>query len=960
MTGTAKARRDSVSVVDVRTPPHSVEAEQSVLGGLLIDPNAWDNVGDVIRANDFYRPDHRLIFEAIAALAAEAKPYDLITVSEALARIGKLDAAGGVAYLGTLSHETPTAANVRAYAEIVRERALLRLLIQTGTDIAASALSNEGETARDLVERAEQQIFEIAEQGTRRSSPLVPARDLLPPLIDKIDEWNRNPSSLRGLPTGFVDFDRKTGGLRGGDLIIIAGRPSMGKCIVSGSRILNPQTGALEMIDTLVQERRAQLVSLDTRGRLRPAEASDFVDDGVKPVYELRTALGRRVVVTASHPFLTPSGWQPLAALRAGVHIAVPRVLPFFGHRKLPDSLVKLTAYFLTDGGLTDTVPKFTNARPRVLEDFVAAVGHFPGMRCRIETSQGTRTATANVVRDLNAIGAARRAFGERFQRTLRAAGWALHALARALGVTPAAVYAWKAGMSAPAAALLPRLSALGLDISSSPGSVSIHKNGDNPVTQWLVTLGLWGKSAHTKRVPDVIFELLREQLALFLNRAFACDGSIYVQNDDQPAISYSTVSEPLARDIQHLLLRFGIIAKLRFRQIRYRDTRRAAFELRVVRQEDIARFVREIGMFGKELAAAKALRVSSAKRPKVNLDVIPRDIWALIVQKKGERTWSDLAAALGLGENANLHVGKRGLSRPRLRRIAELLGDADLADVASSDIYWDRIEAIDYVGERQVYDLTVPVHRNFVAEDVVVHNTTLAVNMAENAALDQKTHASVAIFSMEMPADQLLMRMMASLGRVPLSSIRNGRMSDEDWVRLTGATQQLGGSKIFIDETPALTPTELRARARRIKREHDLHLVVVDYLQLMSVPGTQENRATEIAEVSRGLKALAKELKVPVIALSQLNRAVEQREHKKPVMSDLRESGAIEQEADMILLIYRDEVYNKDTPKKGEAEIDLAKHRNGETGSIRLTFRGEITKFESYQDPAYAEGILR
>lgn len=396
MTGTAKARRDSVSVVDVRTPPHSVEAEQSVLGGLLIDPNAWDNVGDVIRANDFYRPDHRLIFEAIAALAAEAKPYDLITVSEALARIDKLDAAGGVAYLGTLSHETPTAANVRAYAEIVRERALLRLLIQTGTDIAASALANEGETARDLVERAEQQIFEIAEQGTRRSSPLVPARDLLPPLIDKIDEWNRNPSSLRGLPTGFVDFDRKTGGLRGGDLIIIAGRPSMGK--------------------------------------------------------------------------------------------------------------------------------------------------------------------------------------------------------------------------------------------------------------------------------------------------------------------------------------------------------------------------------------------------------------------------------------------------------------------------------------------------------------TTLAVNMAENAALDQKTHASVAIFSMEMPADQLLMRMMASLGRVPLSSIRNGRMSDEDWVRLTGATQQLGGSKIFIDETPALTPTELRARARRIKREHGLHLVVVDYLQLMQVPGTQENRATEIAEVSRGLKALAKELSVPVIALSQLNRGVEQRQEKRPVMSDLRE----------------------------------------------------------------------
>jgi replicative DNA helicase len=164
----------------------------------------------------------------------------------------------------------------------------------------------------------------------------------------------------------------------------------------------------------------------------------------------------------------------------------------------------------------------------------------------------------------------------------------------------------------------------------------------------------------------------------------------------------------------------------------------------------------------------------------------------------------------------------------------------------------------------------------------------------------------------------------------------------------------------LFIDDTPALTPTELRARARRIKREHGLDLIVVDYLQLMSVPGTKENRATEISEISRGLKALAKEIHCPVIALSQLNRGVEQRENKRPVMSDLRESGAIEQDADMILLIYREEVYNKETPKKGVADIDLAKHRNGETGDIRLTFRGQFSRFENYADPAYGEGIMR
>jgi len=194
----------------------------------------------------------------------------------------------------------------------------------------------------------------------------------------------------------------------------------------------------------------------------------------------------------------------------------------------------------------------------------------------------------------------------------------------------------------------------------------------------------------------------------------------------------------------------------------------------------------------------------------------------------------------------------------------------------------------------------------------------------------------------------------------VHLGNIRSGKLSEDDWPRITGATKQLQDAKIFIDDTPALTPTELRARSRRIKREHGLDLIVVDYLQLMTVPGTKENRATEISEISRGLKALAKELSCPVIALSQLNRGVEQRENKKPVMSDLRESGAIEQDADMILLIYRDEVYNRETPKKGVAEIDLAKHRNGEIGEIRLTFKGANSRFENYVDPAYGEGIMR
>ncbi|MBK8286957.1 MAG: replicative DNA helicase [Ahniella sp.] len=230
---------------------------------------------------------------------------------------------------------------------------------------------------------------------------------------------------------------------------------------------------------------------------------------------------------------------------------------------------------------------------------------------------------------------------------------------------------------------------------------------------------------------------------------------------------------------------------------------------------------------------------------------------------------------------------------------------------------------------------------------------TALALNMAEYCAL--KTKKAVAVFSMEMSASQLAFRLISSLGRINQQHLRTGDLADEEWPRVTSAITLLSESKIFIDDTPALSPIELRSRARRLKREHDLGLIVIDYLQLMSVPGNKENRATEISEISRSLKALAKELHVPVIALSQLNRSLEQRTDKRPVMADLRESGAIEQDADLILFIYRDEYYNKESPDKGLAEIIIGKHRNGPTGTIKLTFLGHYTKFENHANQNYS-----
>ena len=220
-------------------------------------------------------------------------------------------------------------------------------------------------------------------------------------------------------------------------------------------------------------------------------------------------------------------------------------------------------------------------------------------------------------------------------------------------------------------------------------------------------------------------------------------------------------------------------------------------------------------------------------------------------------------------------------------------------------------------------------------------------------------TQRAVAIFSMEMPGEQLAMRMLASLGRVELQKLRTGQMNDPDWSRINSAVSMLVQKQnLFIDDTPALTPTELRARTRRLKREHDLDLVVIDYLQLMQVSGSSENRATEISEISRSLKALAKELNVPVIALSQLNRSVEQRPDKRPVMSDLRESGSIEQDADVILFIYRDEVYNPESVDKGTAELLIRKQRNGPIGMVKLALRLEVARPKSARRTAPAQSI--
>ncbi len=444
---------------NLRIPPHSIQGEQSVLGGLMLENSSWDQIADRVVDIDFYRREHQLIFRAIARLADQNKPFDVITLSEELERVAALNDVGGLAYLGTLAKDTPSAANIRAYADIVREYSVMRQLIKVGTEIADSGFRPDGKDSAALLDVAEQKVFEISEQMSRGGGGFASIKNLLTKAVDRIETLFQQDEPITGLGSGFTDFDEMTSGLQPADLIIVAGRPSMGK--------------------------------------------------------------------------------------------------------------------------------------------------------------------------------------------------------------------------------------------------------------------------------------------------------------------------------------------------------------------------------------------------------------------------------------------------------------------------------------------------------------TTFAMNIAENVAINNKV--PVAVFSMEMPGDSLAMRMMSSLGRIDQHRVRTGKLEDDEWPRLTSAVSILADAPLFIDDTAALTPTEIRAKARRLKREHgDLGLIVIDYLQLMQAPSAGENRATEISFISRSLKALAKELNVPVIALSQLNRNLEQRPNKRPVMSDLRESGSIEQDADLVVFIYRDEVYNEDSPDKGSAEIIIGKQRNGPIGKVRLTFLGQYTKFENYANDVY------
>jgi replicative DNA helicase len=462
-----------------------------------------------------------------------------------------------------------------------------------------------------------------------------------------------------------------------------------------------------------------------------------------------------------------------------------------------------------------------------------------------------------------------------------------------------------------------------------------------NPVIRWLKGFGLWGKKAEFKRFPEAAWRWNKETLRAFIVGLMSCDGSIFGMKNGRPRIEFGVASEALAKDMHHALVRFGILARF------YRKSDRC-WRVQITDSKSVARYQTEIGWIGEKVCRFP----KDLPQFRSNNGHLPVAVWrmvgtAAVMQGLG---WSKLAVLSGERpqtskfETYNPRTN-HGLSQRRLGIFNEVLEDWWLSELANPELHWDRIVAIEPTGDHQVYDLSVPSGANFVAEDVLLHNTSLTLNIAQHASIQYKI--PVAIFSLEMSEQQLVTRLLCSEASVDSYRLRTGLLKDSEWPRIAQAMGALSEAQIYIDDSPNVSVMEMRTKARRLKSANNLGLIIVDYLQLMQ-GRNQENRVQEVSDISRGLKSLARELQIPVIACSQLSREPEKRPDHRPQLSDLRESGTLEQDSDLVLFIYRDRFYNDNLAddRRNIAEIIIAKHRNGPTGKLELLFIDEQTKF--------------
>ncbi|MBX9924462.1 MAG: replicative DNA helicase [Rhabdochlamydiaceae bacterium] len=942
----------------VLIPPNSKESEMMVLGSMLTSVNSLNAAADSLNASDFYHSEHQIIFDVLKAAYTNDKPADVHLVCEELKRQDRLKAVGGVAYVTSLAQYAGTSAFIEEYAEIVQNKAILRRMIHASHDIERSAAADPSDV-HALLDEAQQKFFTISQASNSQGGVLV--RDLLSgvkaaakiPFLKELQQRQeefqlKGPQeiAITGLPTHFIDLDKMINGLGNSNFILLAARPAMGKCVSGDTQILNPLTGALNSIKDFVAQKMDQILTLNKDWTLSTTSPSAFVADGIKPTFQVTTALGREIEATAVHPLLTIAGWKRVEELKVGDRIAVPRALPYFGSKKWAESKLIALAYFIADGCLTKANPSFTNTNIQIVKDFKNAISEFGPVRVR-EENDSHKAPSYYVSLDREPLQELKTKFATAINSLLTTRKKQLYQFVEHLGLNKTNVCAWANATAMPA---LSTCVVLEKEFPELPSFSEATRN--NPVTEWLESLELMGKNAHQKTLPKDIFELTKPNISVLINRLFSCDGTAYVANCDGqpfPVIAYASTSKTLIYQIQHLLLRFGILSKIRKKNTTSSGKVFPSFELEIHGRDNLTLFCTEIGIFGKEEAVSKVLDHVLSTSPGWTKDTIPLEIWDLIRAKKGNRSWKSLFRTKGLPAPSNLHAGKRAPRRDTLAKLAYVLDDLELKQIAESDVYWDRITSIESTGQKEVFDLTVDQTHNFVAGDIIVHNTAFAVNIAENICF--KSGLPVGIFSLEMTSEQLLHRLICSQAEVESDKLRNGNLTGAEFQRIVAAVSSMQKSTMIIDDQPGLKITDLRARARRMKETHGIRFLVIDYLQLISGSGVSksaENRQNEISEISRMLKNLARELNVPIVCLSQLSRKVEERPGHRPMMSDLRESGSLEQDSDVVVFLLRREYYDP-YDKPGQAEVIVAKNRHGGVGSVFLTFRKELAQFANY-----------
>ncbi|MBO4210560.1 replicative DNA helicase [Micromonospora echinofusca] len=852
-----------------KTPPQDIAAEQCVLGGMLLSKDAIADVVEILKSNDFYRPVHATIFDAILDLYGRGEPADSITVAAALADSGDLVRIGGAPYLHTLISTVPTAANASYYARIVGERAVLRRLVEAGTRIVqlGYGASGGGRDVDDIVDLAQQAVYEVTEK--RVSEDFAVLADMLQPTLDEIEAVGAQGGVMTGVPTGFTDLDRLLNGLHAGQLIIVAGRPGLGKALALDTPLPTPDgwttMGAVQVGDRL----------LGADGHPTTVTAAFEVRHG-RPCYEVEFSDGSVIVADAEHLWRTTAGagTRPEPADGGG----------YPGRRASggPTGPIGPTGPALRTGravtGLLDRSAHPADAHPTGPHDRVVTTEQIAATLRTDPADRRSNHAVENCAplelpeRDLPVppytlgvwLGDGQRA----------AAKFAMADQGIIDGVEADGFRVRQSGPTA-YAILPPPLPVLtGPECPDCGRTTAIlHRSSGwrctecRPRATSVVGLLRSLNVLNNKHIPGAYLRASERQRRALLAGLLDTDGTVTPTGN----VRYTSTSKRLAEDVRELVVGLGYRCTLTTGPVPGRTP---------------------------ESPTVYTVDFSTA-------DEVFR------LDRKRDTHRSRRRVVSRAGTTSRYIVGVRPVPSVPVRCVTV---DND-----------DHL----YLAGRSM---------------IPTHNSTASMDFARNAAI--RANQASAIFSLEMSKVEIVMRLLSAEARVPLHVLRSGQLSDDDWTKLARCMGEISEAPLFVDDTPNMNLMEIRAKARRLKQRHDLKMIVVDYLQLMSSPKKTESRQQEVAELSRGLKLLAKEVECPVIAVSQLNRGPEQRTDKRPQLSDLRESGSIEQDADVVILLHRDDYYDKESPRAGEADFIVAKHRNGPTDTVTVAAQLHLSRF--------------